>query len=35
VIERKKETTAGGYDFRNKHSRFTGLSNTAVLEKRK
>src|SRR5438094_3577582 len=35
VIERKKKTTAGRYDFRNKHSRFTGLSNNADLEKRK
>src|SRR5258707_15192837 len=25
VIERKKEPPAGRYDFRNKHSRFTGL----------
>src|SRR5215469_13139528 len=32
VIERKKETAAGCYDF--KHSRVTGLSNNAVLEKR-
>src|SRR6266480_4075596 len=35
VIERKKKTTAGRYDFRNKHSRFTGLSNNSDLEKRK
>src|SRR5215469_4178220 len=32
VIERKEETAAGCYDF--KHSRVTGLSNNAVLEKR-
>ena len=35
VIERKKETAASRYDFRNEHSRFTGLSNNAVLQKRK
>jgi hypothetical protein len=34
VIERKKKTAAGRYDFRNEHSRFTGISNSAVLEKR-
>src|SRR5437870_4938018 len=34
VIERKQETAACRYDFRNKHSRFTGLSNNAVLWKR-
>ena len=34
MIERKKETAAGRYDFRNEHSRFTGLSNNAVLKKR-
>src|ERR1051326_3784325 len=31
VIERKDQTAAGGYDFRNEHSRVTGISNNAVL----
>src|SRR5205814_10015615 len=34
VIERKQQTAAGRYDFRNKHSRVTGISNSAVLQKR-
>src|SRR5262245_12646160 len=31
VIERKHQTTAGRYDFRNEHSRVTGISNNALL----
>src|SRR3954469_9712150 len=34
VIERKQQTAAGRYDFRNEHSRVTGISNNAVLRKR-
>src|SRR5690349_21309049 len=35
VIESKQETAAGRYDFRNEHSRVTGISNNAVWRKRK
>src|SRR5438034_8548383 len=34
VIERKQQTAAGSYDFRNEHFRVTGISNNAVLRKR-
>src|SRR4029078_6207603 len=34
VIERKQQTAAGRYDFRNEHFRVTGISNNAVLRKR-
>jgi hypothetical protein len=30
VIEREQKTAAGRYDFRNEHSRVTGVSNSAV-----
>ena len=33
VIERKQQTAAGRYDFRNEHSLVTGISNNAVLRK--
>src|ERR1043166_117397 len=33
VIERKQQTAAGRYDLRNEHSRVTGISNNAVLQK--
>src|SRR6476659_5895767 len=34
VIERKQQTAASRYDFRNEHSQVTGISNNAVLRKR-
>src|SRR5215471_9181076 len=34
VIERKQQTAAGRYDFRNEHSRVTWISNNALLRKR-
>src|SRR4030095_14129019 len=33
VIERKQQTATGRYDIRNEHSRVTGISNNAVLQK--
>src|SRR6478752_9317449 len=34
VIERKQQTAAGRYDFRNEHSRVTGISNNSLPRKR-
>ena len=33
MIERKQQTATRRYDFRNEHSRVTGISNNAVLQK--